>query len=158
MHDSYTSGPVILDRPNIVAVKAAPVAGDVARSRDHWLELAQSGERLVDYFSIYRRYETGNKLVGQIFLHDYDEVKHASLVGYHLFQPEFRGQGTGTIALRLLMQYVSTVTSIQCLSIITDQENHASQRVAEKCGFVYRGPAREGLPLIRYEWLRLPRK
>jgi ribosomal-protein-serine acetyltransferase len=88
--------------------------------------------------------------------HDYDREQQESLIGYHLFQPQDRGHGIGTMALRLLIQYVLTETQIRRLVIITDIDNYASQRIATKGGFVYRGPAREGLPLICYEWQRAP--
>lgn len=154
MQTTFSDGAVSICVPDIAAVQAAPVASDVAGSRDRWLGLARQGDDTIVYFSIYVRDGHDNRLVGQIFIHDYDREQQASLIGYHLFQPQERGRGIGTSALRLLVQYVSAETQIRRLTIITDQENHASQRIAEKCGFVYVGPAREGLPLICYEWQR----
>jgi RimJ/RimL family protein N-acetyltransferase len=145
---------ITLSSPDFAAVSAAPVADDVAVSRDHWLALAQQGHEGVIYFSIYLQDNGKSRLVGQIFLHDYDKQSQEALVGYHLFQTQDRGQGIGTAALRLLVYYVVEQTAIQQLVIITDVDNHASQRIAEKCGLTYRGPAREGLPLICYTWQR----
>jgi RimJ/RimL family protein N-acetyltransferase len=159
MQSTFSFGAVTICAPDIAAVQAAPMASDVAASRDRWLALAQQGDESLIYFSIsLQEKEDGdkNKLIGQIFLHDYDQGQQESLIGYHLFQPQDRGHGIGTVALRLLLEYVLAETPIRRLVIITDQENRASQRIAEKCGFVYTGPAREGLPLICYEWRRTP--
>jgi RimJ/RimL family protein N-acetyltransferase len=155
MPRAFTAGAITICTPDFSAVQAAPVASDVATSRHHWVALARQGDDSIVYFAIYQHVGDENKLVGQIFLHSYNHEQQESLIGYHLFQPQDRGHGIGTTALRLLLQYVSTETSIRRLVIITDQENHASQRVAEKAGFVYTGPAREGLPLICYEWRRV---
>jgi RimJ/RimL family protein N-acetyltransferase len=154
MPGSYTLDTITICSPDIATVQHTPGAADVAASRDRWLVAAQQDEQTITYLSIYQRHNDGNVLVGQIFLHDYHTVQQEALVGYHLFQPKYRGQGIGTLALRLLLQYVLTETQILRLTIITDLENRASQRIAEKCGFVYTGPAREGLPLICYTWQR----
>jgi RimJ/RimL family protein N-acetyltransferase len=150
-----SNGEVTICTPVVAAVRCAPVADDVAESRNYWLAFAQQDLGSIIYFSIYCKDKDENRLVGQIFLHDYDQEQKESLIGYHLFQPQDRGQGIGTAALRLLLQYVLAKTSIQRLVIITDENNSASRRVAEKCGFVYTGPAGEGLPLIRYKWYRV---
>ena len=118
--------------------------------------LAQAGDTRIVYLSIYLRDQEASRLVGQIFLHDYDRERQESLIGYHLFQPQDLGHGLGIIELQLLIHYVQSQTAIRRLTIITDTENRASQRIAEKCGFVYTGPAHEGLPLICYEWRRPP--
>lgn len=154
MPSSFTLDTITIRPPDMIAVQHTPVAADVAASRDRWLAVAQQEGQTIVYFSIYQRVDNEEILVGQIFLHDYEAAQQAALIGYHLFQPAYRGQGIGTLALHLLLQYVLTSTPIRHLTIITDQENRASQRVAEKCGFVYTGPAREGLPLICYTWSR----
>lgn len=154
MQTMFAAEAVTISTPDIAAVQAAPVASDVVDSRDHWLALANEGDNTVVYFSIYLQDKDEKRLVGQIFLHDYDQAQQESLIGYHLFQPQNRGQGIGTIALHLLVDYVLAETQIRRLVIITDLDNRASQRIAEKCDFVYTGPAREGLPLICYEWQR----
>jgi RimJ/RimL family protein N-acetyltransferase len=150
MQTSYYNGDIRISPPNLSEIRQTSINQDVLESVDTWLPLALKAEREVVYFSIYQQ----EKLVGQIFLHDGNSQTGESLVGYHLFQPEYRGQGIGTSALDLLLHYVKASTKFHHLVIITDEENKASQRIAEKCGFRFTGPAREGLPLIRYEWQR----
>jgi RimJ/RimL family protein N-acetyltransferase len=82
------------------------------------------------------------KPVGQIFLHDIDEQRGESLVGYHLLA-EHRRRGIGTEALRLLIDYAREETSLETLVIITSGDNDASRRVAERAGFTLVGPPRE---------------
>jgi RimJ/RimL family protein N-acetyltransferase len=154
MQRSFTLNIITIRPPDFATVQRAPIAADVAASRDRWLAAAWQDDQTIVYFSVYQRHNDEDALVGQIFLHDYDAAQQQALIGYHLFQPAYRGQGIGTLALGLLLQYVLAETQILRLTIITDLENRASQRIAEKCGFVYSGPAREGLPLICYTWQR----
>jgi RimJ/RimL family protein N-acetyltransferase len=147
----YGDGDVrIVHPPNTMEVSSAPVAEDVALSRNQWLEWARTGQHDTLYFSVFR----DNRLVGQIFLHDQNPQTGESLIGYHLFQPQDRGQGIGTQALKLLVAYVVERTNLNYLVIITDEDNWPSRRIAEKCGFTYAGPAREGPPLICFAWRR----
>ncbi|MGH2352707.1 MAG: GNAT family N-acetyltransferase [Chloroflexota bacterium] len=94
---------------------------------------------LLFHFSI----EWGGTPVGQIMLHDIDRQAHEALVGYHLFEPRFRGQGDGTRTLALLQRFIQEETDLERVVIITSDDNLASQRIAQKCGFVYTGAPRE---------------
>ena len=49
--------------------------------------------------------------------------------------PEARGRGVVTRALRLLSRYGLDELGLQRLELMTDPDNHASQRVAEKAGY-----------------------
>lgn len=60
-------------------------------------------------------------------------------IGYWVAAPA-RGQGVCTRALRLLSSWAFEELGLQRLELITDPDNRASQRVAEKVGF-----QREGL-------------
>ena len=82
-------------------------------------------------------------MIGQILLHDLDVHTGESLVAYHLFHLQARGQGYGTLALRLLQDYVVGQTELKKLVIITSRDNLASQQIARKCGFQYSGTSRE---------------
>jgi len=75
-----------------------------------------------------------------------------SLVAYHLFQSCYRGWGVGTQALALLQQFVRERTELTKLIIITLAENVASQRVAEKCGFIPVGKSREDASALVFQW------
>jgi RimJ/RimL family protein N-acetyltransferase len=56
-----------------------------------------------------------------------------------------RGRGTCTRALRLLSRHALDELQLQRLDLVTDPENHASQRVAEKVGFQREGVLRAHL-------------
>lgn len=58
---------------------------------------------------------------------------------------EARGRGVTTRALRLLCKHAFDDLRLERLELITDPENHASQRVAEKVGFEREGVLRSHL-------------
>lgn len=58
---------------------------------------------------------------------------------------EARGQGVTTRALRLLSRHGFGELGLQRLELITDPDNHASQRVAEKAGYRREGVLRSHL-------------
>jgi RimJ/RimL family protein N-acetyltransferase len=58
---------------------------------------------------------------------------------------ESRGRGVTTRALRALCQWAFTELRLERLELITDPDNHASQRVAEKVGFSREGILRSHL-------------
>ncbi|MDQ3856430.1 MAG: GNAT family N-acetyltransferase [Chloroflexota bacterium] len=138
---------VWLAPPDTDAVAAAPVDGDVRESRDHRLSSARTtcGVR---YFSVY----AGNRLLGQILLHDIYWTAREALVAYHLFRSDDRGRGICTHALVQLQRYVSEHTDLRRLVVITAADNEGSRRVAERCGFQWEGRAREGTDLVVYTW------
>jgi RimJ/RimL family protein N-acetyltransferase len=129
---------VRIGAPDLPAIGHATKTPDVADSVQNWLAAAR-GRANVLYFSIYE----DDAVVGQIILHDIDKHANTSLIGYHLFEPRFRGRGIGTVALRLLVEFVRVRTNLERLFIITSDDNVASQHVARKCGFTHVGPSRE---------------
>ena len=60
-------------------------------------------------------------------------------IGYWVTPPA-RGRGICTRALRLLARWALDELELQRLELITDPDNLASQRVAEKVGFQREGP------------------
>lgn len=60
--------------------------------------------------------------------------------------PEARGREVTTRALRVLCRYALDELGLERLELITDPENNASQRVAEKVGFQREGVLRSHLP------------
>jgi RimJ/RimL family protein N-acetyltransferase len=58
---------------------------------------------------------------------------------------EARGRGVTTRALRLLCEYALAELAVERLELITDPDNWASQRVAEKVGFRREGVLRSHL-------------
>ncbi|MGH3133041.1 MAG: GNAT family N-acetyltransferase [Gaiellaceae bacterium] len=65
-------------------------------------------------------------------------------VGYWVARPA-RGRGICTSALRLLARWALDELRLQRLELITDPDNVASQRVAEKVGFQREGTLRAHL-------------
>jgi RimJ/RimL family protein N-acetyltransferase len=56
--------------------------------------------------------------------------------------PEARGKGYGTLAHRLLVQYLFAHTTVHRIEAVTEAENVAEQRVLEKAGFIREGVMR----------------
>jgi RimJ/RimL family protein N-acetyltransferase len=147
--EAYTNGRILIGPPDASRLRHIQVAEDVRASFPFWLEAALKRDDIV-YFTIY----FDKTPAGQILLHDLNPETGESLVAYPLFDPALRGQGTGTAALRLLQQYVIEHTRLARLVIITSRDNQASQRIAQKCGFVLAGAPRED-PVNRvvYQWI-----
>lgn len=55
---------------------------------------------------------------------------------------EARGQGVGTEILRLLTEWAFTELAAQRLVLIIDIDNHASLRIAQRCGYQREGVMR----------------
>lgn len=135
----YNYAGVCIGPANIESILHADVTADVEMEVQHWS--AEAGVRNdIYYFAISTDQNTP---IGQIFLHDIDNAREESLVGYHLFAPHLRGRGIGTKALHLLQQFVVSETTLTTLIIITSRDNVASQTIAQKCGFTYAGTPRE---------------
>ncbi len=140
------AGQVSLVRPEPAKLTALLPKADVAEHQKGWYERAASDGSVL-YFCI----DLGGRLIGQIILHDIDQQENEALVGYHLFRPDDRSRGFGTAALRALCDYAFGHLGLRRLAIITELDNAASRRIAEKCSFREIGPAREGLELVVYE-------
>jgi RimJ/RimL family protein N-acetyltransferase len=56
--------------------------------------------------------------------------------------PEWRGQGFGTRAQRLLADYLFDTTLVERIEASTDVENTAERRALEKAGFTFEGVLR----------------
>ncbi len=142
-----TDGQVIIGPPDLPAILRTPLAADVRADVELYLHAAPARAD-IDYFAI----SSSGRPVGQILLHDINLASGESLVGYHLFSRADRGQGIGTRALRLLQRHVIQRTQLRQLTIITTEDNLASQARARACGFAHAGPAREGPPLLVFRW------
>jgi RimJ/RimL family protein N-acetyltransferase len=82
------------------------------------------------------------RVVGSIGMGENDS--RTGHVGYWC-APEARGRGVTTQALRLLCKYALEDLRLERLELITDPDNRASQRVAEKVGFRREGVLRSHL-------------
>lgn len=85
----------------------------------------------------------GGRVVGSIGL-GVNELSHNGHIGYWC-APQARGRGLTTRALRLLCKHALEDLRLERLELITDPDNHASQRVAEKVGFTREGVLRSHL-------------
>ena len=70
-----------------------------------------------------------------------NSMNHGGRIGYWVVA-SLRGEGVCTRALRLLSRYALEELDLQRLDLITDPDNVASQRVAEKVGFRREGVLR----------------
>lgn len=85
----------------------------------------------------------GDVVVGAIGL-GVNAMNYRGRIGYWVAAPA-RGRGIGTRALRLLSRWALDEFELQRLDLITDPDNVASQRVAEKAGFRREGVLRAHL-------------
>lgn len=143
----YHCGAVSIGPPIPTAIHELALAADVRDAVVTALRNAPTQEDST-YFWVYKSQHP----VGDIMLHDTNVVTGESLVGYHLFAIANRRRGIGKGALTLLQQHVVTTTSLTHLIIITNQDNLASQRLAQSCGFSYHGSARESSQLLVFRW------
>jgi RimJ/RimL family protein N-acetyltransferase len=78
-------------------------------------------------------------------LYDIDLEQGRASVGYWL-APEARGRGVVTHAVRLIAQWAFAELGLARLELTCGPDNHASQRVAELCGFTREGVLRSHTP------------
>ena len=83
------------------------------------------------------------RVVGSIGLGIHERFRNGH-IGYWCAR-EARGRGLTTRALRLLSRYALEELRLERLELITDPDNRASQRVAEKVGYKREGVLRSHL-------------
>lgn len=84
-------------------------------------------------------------LLGGASVHDVEMDQGRAAVGYWL-APEARGRGVATHAVRLLARWAFEDLGIARIALTCAPDNHASQRVAERCGFSREGVLRSHMP------------
>lgn len=99
------------------------------------------GEVLPDEHSF--AIELGRVVVGAIGM-GVNSMNYRGRIGYWIAASS-RGRGICTRALRLLSRWALDVLALQRLELITDPDNRASQRCAEKVGFRREGVLRAHL-------------
>lgn len=80
-------------------------------------------------------------VLGGASIHAIDLAERRAAVGYWL-APRGRGRGVATQATRLLAGWGFQQLGLERLELTCGPDNHASQRVAERCGFTYEGRLR----------------
>ena len=73
--------------------------------------------------------------IGNCGLHDLDLRNRRSMLGIVIGEPDARGKGYGTEAMRLLADYGFTALGLHSLMLWTYEYNVAGQRCYEKVGF-----------------------
>jgi ribosomal-protein-alanine N-acetyltransferase len=85
--------------------------------------------------------QQSNSVIGTIWHSRAVPYFNAREIGYTLAN-EYRGQGIGTEAVRLLVRHLFSSTLVNRLEIRMDTRNQASEKVAIKCGFQKEGVSR----------------
>ncbi|HEX6140773.1 MAG TPA: GNAT family protein [Candidatus Limnocylindria bacterium] len=83
--------------------------------------------------------------IGTVSWHRVDYGPNAESLAWNVgieLRSEWRGQGLGSEAQRLLARYLFETTGVNRVEASTDVENVAEQRALEKAGFVREGVAR----------------
>ena len=117
----------VIPRPYTMADALAFVRGEAAPDITHSLAITENGA-----------------LVGALGMR-VNEQSRIGHIGYWC-APWARGRGVTTRALRLLSRYGLDELGLERLELVTDPDNRASQRVAEKVGFEREGVLRSHMP------------
>jgi len=83
------------------------------------------------------------RMLGTIFFFKGAQYQEGYEVGYTLLKREDRGQGVMSEALPLFSAYLFEAKPVRRLCLLTDRDNVASQRVAEKSGYQHEGVLRQ---------------
>lgn len=86
--------------------------------------------------------ETENTAVGTIILSDIDLRNGNAEIHIKLCGKENRGKGYGTAAVKALIQYAFQELRLNCVYCRVKEDNLASQKMFEKCGFIQEGRLR----------------
>jgi diamine N-acetyltransferase len=105
-----------------------------------WYEQAAADDAR-PMFAIYER-ATG-RAIGNCGLHEVDLANRRTVVGIMIGEPDARGRGYGTEAMRLLVDYAFTVLGLHSVMLTVFEYNRAGRRCYEKVGFREIGRRRE---------------
>lgn len=132
-----------------------PVPAGFARS---WFERYEHGRTtgVRELFAL----EDAGEFVGLGMSPDIDQIELTAELGY-IVAPAARGRGVGAAALAALTEWGFGALGMLRLQLYISVENTASQRVAEKCGYVLEGVLRslffkQGRREDFQMWSRLP--
>jgi diamine N-acetyltransferase len=105
-----------------------------------WYEQAAVDDGRIG-FTIYER-STGRP-IGNCGLHEVDLSNRRTMVGIMIGEPDARGRGYGTEAMRLLLDYIFTALGLHSVMLTVFEYNRAGRRCYEKVGFREMGRRRE---------------
>jgi RimJ/RimL family protein N-acetyltransferase len=106
-----------------------------------WLEGQEPMRLSGDGLDLALAHADTGAVLGAIGMHDVSMTLLSAVIGYWL-APEARGHGYMTTAVRLLAGWAFEELGLARLELMTDPQNVASQRVAERCGFKREGHLR----------------
>jgi RimJ/RimL family protein N-acetyltransferase len=114
-------------------------------ARDYLTE--QEGARLRGEELSFALAEPGDQdvVLGSLSLSEVRLDRGCAAIGYWL-APEARGRGAATHAVRLLARWAFAELGLARLELTCGPDNHASQQVAERCGFAREGLLRSHVP------------
>lgn len=112
-----------------------------ADARDYFVEQEQARLRGEELSFALAEPEDDDVVLGGGSLYDIDPEQGRAAVGCWL-APEARGRGVATHAVRLIARWAFEDMDVARLELTCGPDNHASQRVAERCGFTREGVLR----------------
>ncbi|MFA7637447.1 MAG: GNAT family protein [Monoglobales bacterium] len=100
-------------------------------------------EKLPTDNSVFRAMiDVGEKAIGTIILSDIDLRNGSAEIHIKLASDAERGKGFGTDAVRSLVKYAFNELRMNCIYCKVKEDNIASKKMFEKCGFVQEGRLR----------------
>jgi RimJ/RimL family protein N-acetyltransferase len=116
-----------------------------ADARAFFVEQEQARRRGEELHFAFVRADRTEVVLGAGSLYGVDRTAGRAAVGYWL-TPDGRGHGIATRATRLMAAWAFDELGIHRLELTCGPDNDASQRVANRCGFVREGVLRSHLP------------
>lgn len=87
--------------------------------------------------------EAGNKVIGHCALFHFDEVAHTCELGITIGDQAYWGQGYGTDAIRLLVNYAFRLRNLHKVWLTVLGSNARAIAAYQKCGFAEEGRLRQ---------------
>lgn len=87
--------------------------------------------------------EKEDKLIGSIALHDIDHIRRIATMGIFIGDKEYRGQGYGTEAVRLILDFGFNYLNLNNIKLDLKEFNVRALACYKKCGFKEYGRRRK---------------
>lgn len=118
-------------------------------NEEEWYASAISGKAGINFLI---RERSSHVPIGSTSLHAIDYRNRATTFGILIGEHTARGQGYGTEAARLMLDYAFNVLGLHSVSLAVAEFNLAGRRAYEKAGFRECGRLRERLWLAARMW------
>ncbi|MDQ4098961.1 MAG: GNAT family N-acetyltransferase [Chloroflexota bacterium] len=122
----------INDFSTLRTIGAVTLGPTSAEAEERWYDAA-TGPNASPYFLIYER-ATGRP-IGGTGLRDVDHRNRTAIFGILIGEVDARGQGYGTEATRLMLDYAFTALGLHSVLLTVAEYNHAGRRAYAKAGF-----------------------